>query len=240
MDDKSKVLALIPARSGSKGVPNKNIRNLAGKPLLAYACACGLGCPQVDRTVVSTDCPNIASVARSWGAEAPFLRPYGLASDVSPTIGTVFHALRWLAKNDRWNPDVVVLLQPTAPLRDSDDVAQALDLLRSSGADSVVSVCPIPSHFHPAWQFQIINDELQTYIGRPLADVPTRRQALAPTFVRNGAVYAFRRRALEATRSIYGRRCRPLVMPTARSVNIDTMADWHAAESYIQRLGAAA
>jgi CMP-N-acetylneuraminic acid synthetase len=189
----------------------------------------------VTRTVVSTDSWRYAELAKSYGAEAPFLRPAELARDESPTVETIRHALSWLTEHDQWLADVVVLLQPTTPLRTAADVDQALTLLASSGVDSVASVCPIPAHFHPQWQFVIERDHLLPYSGVPMKELPMRRQELSATYTRNGAVYAFRRAAFESTGSLYGHTCRALVMPTERSLNIDTMADWRAAESLLQR-----
>lgn len=234
MTTKPSVLALIPARGGSKGVPRKNIRKLAGKPLLHYSCECALGSQRVTRTIVSTDCEQIATAARLGGVEVPFLRPAELARDDSPTHNVIVHAVEWLGHHEGVVPEIVVLLQPTAPLRRSSDVDAALERLQASDADSVVSVCPVEAHFHPEWQFKVQGDSLQTYTGIPVGDIPPRRQLLEPTYVRNGAIYAFRTDAFLAKQSIYGDRCLAFVMPRERSVNIDTLSDWNSAETYLQ------
>jgi CMP-N-acetylneuraminic acid synthetase len=234
MSTQASVLALIPARAGSKGVPGKNTRALAGKPLLHYSCRCALESDQVTRTIVSTDCEQIAATARSGGAETPFLRPPELARDDSPTHDVIVHTLQWLECHEGAIPDVVVLLQPTAPLRHSSDVDAALERLLASDADSVVSVCPVEAHFHPEWQFTVQGDTLQTYSGIPVGNIPPRRQLLEPTYVRNGAIYAFRTDSFFAKKSIYGDRCLAFEMPRDRSVNIDTLSDWKSAEIYLQ------
>ena len=238
MQKQPSVLALIPARAGSKGIPGKNVRILAGKPLLHYSCECALGSRWVARTIVSTDCEQIAAVARLGGAETPFLRPAELARDDSPTLGVITHTLEWLDRQERWIPEVVVLLQPTAPLRRSSDVDAALDRLLASDADSVVSVSPVESHFHPRWQFTIQENLLQTYAGPAVAEIPPRRQLLDQTYVRNGAVYAFLTSSFLAGKSIYGNRCLAFEMPRERSVNIDSACDWNSAEIYLQTLEA--
>jgi CMP-N,N'-diacetyllegionaminic acid synthase len=236
MSTQASVLALIPARAGSKGVPGKNTRALAGKPLLHYSCRCALESDRVTRTIVSTDCEQIAATARLGGAEVPFLRPAELARDDSPSHEVIVHAVEWLGHHEGAIPEFVVLLQPTAPLRRSSDVDAALARLQASDADSVVSVCPVESHFHPEWQFKVQGDSLQTYSGIPVGNIPPRRQLLEPTYVRNGAIYAFRTDAFLAKQSIYGDRCLAFVMPRERSVNIDTLSDWNSAEIYLQTL----
>ncbi len=233
------ILALIPARGGSKGVPRKNIRPLAGKPLIHYACDSALGSRYVGRTLVSTDCPEIAAAARAGGAEAPFLRPQQFARDDSPTLDVVRHALSWLEEHGQALPEVIVLLQPTAPLRRAADVDAALERLLQSEADAIVSVRAVEPHYNPHWQFTVEEGQLRVFTGESLADLIPRRQALTRTYVRNGAVYAFRRRCLEETGSIYGRRCLAYEMPVERSLNIDTLDDWRAAEEYFRQMHAA-
>jgi CMP-N-acetylneuraminic acid synthetase len=226
------VLALIPARGGSKGVPRKNVRRLGGKPLIQYACECGTQSRYVTRTVVSTDCPEIAQAALAAGAEAPFLRPADLARDDSPTLDVVQHALAWLRVQQQWVPEVVVLLQPTAPLRRATHVDAALERFLPSDADSLVSVRALEAHYNPHWQFEIKEGRLHVFTGEPLNQLVPRRQSLSTTYTRNGAIYAFRRRCLEQTGSIYGDHCLAYEMPTELSINIDTMDDWRAAEAY--------
>jgi CMP-N-acetylneuraminic acid synthetase len=227
---RSRILGLIPARGGSKGIPRKNLRPLAGKPLIEYTCEAALASRRLARTIVSTDCPAIAKVARAVGCEVPFLRPSHLATDSATSVSVVRHALDWLAQHGQPRPDMVALLQPTAPLRAAWHIDQAVALLESSGSDSVVSVTSLPAHYHPEWQFVIRAGELRTYADVPLGQLVPRRQELAPTYTRNGAIYLFRTKAFTATGSLYGDRCRAYVMAAGVSVNIDTRADWRRAE----------
>jgi CMP-N,N'-diacetyllegionaminic acid synthase len=225
-----RILGLIPARGGSKGIPQKNLRPLAGKPLIEYTCAAALASRRLVRIIVSTDCPAIAKVACAAGCEVPFLRPNHLATDSATSASVVRHALDWLAQHGEPWPDLVALLQPTAPLRTAWHIDQAVALLESSGSDSVVSVTSLPAHYHPEWQFVIRAGELRSYADVPLGQLVPRRQELAPTYTRNGAIYLFRTQAFAATGSLYGDRCCPYVMPPEVSVNIDTHADWRRAE----------
>lgn len=226
------ILGLIPARGGSKGIPRKNIRPLAGRPLIRYTCDAAGESRRLSHTIVSTDDPAIADEAVAGGIEAPFLRPAELAGDATPSRDVIRHALGWWREHRTPQPGIVVLLQPTAPLRTADDVDAAIDLLLADPrADAAVSVTELPLHDHPAWQLVVGDDgALRLYDGGPLSGIVTRRQDLAPTYTRNGAVYAFRRSTFEATGGFYGERCLACVMPAERSVNLDTLDDWAAAE----------
>lgn len=223
------VLALIPARGGSKGVPRKNLRTLAGKSLLAYAIEAAQGSASITRTVVSTEDEEIAAAARDLGCEM-IRRPDALARDETPMKAVVEHALGVLQQGG-YKPDVTVLLQPTSPLRSAGHIEGALALLESRGAGSVVSVGPVPGHFHPAWQFALgEKGELRRYEGGELGALPARRQDLQPTFTRNGAIYAFRTAGFLSTGSFYVDPCLAYVMPAEVSVNIDQEQDLRWAE----------
>jgi CMP-N-acetylneuraminic acid synthetase len=228
------ILAVIPARAGSKGIPHKNVRLLAGKPLLEYSCACALNSQRITRTIVSTDCEQIARLARTLGVEVPFVRPRDLASDRSPMLPVVEHALTWLRTHEHYEPEIVVLLQPTAPLRQAADVDAALERLQSGGADGIVSVRAVETHFHPDWQFTVRNGRLQTYTGTPCSRIVTRRQLLDRTYIRNGAIYAVWTRSFFQHQSLYGEHCMAFEMPPERSVNIDTLSDLKAAEAFLR------
>ena len=225
------VLAIIPARGGSKGIPRKNLRPLNGRPLIEYACDAALQSRLISHTIVSTDCPEISEVARRAGVEVPFLRPSELASDSCPTMDVIRHALVWMDEYGKHGRDIIVLLQPTAPLRTANHVDEALATMIREDADAVVSVTRVPAHHHPDWQFRIHGTELTPWSGCRFADVPTRRQMLTSSYTRNGAIYAFRRDTVEMNGSIYGSYCVPYVMPRAVSVNIDTEEDWRLAEA---------
>jgi CMP-N-acetylneuraminic acid synthetase len=148
------VLAIVPARGGSKGVPGKNVRLLCGRTLLEYTAAAARDAAVIDRIVVSTDSEEVAAAGRAAGLEVPFLRPAALAQDDTPMLPVIRHAIDEVTRAG-WTPELVVLLQPTSPLRRPDHVARAVDLLRSSGADSVVAVVEVPKHLSPDYVMRI-------------------------------------------------------------------------------------
>ncbi len=229
----TEILAVIPARGGSKGVPGKNIRQLGGRPLLHYTCDAALGSRHIGRTIVSTDSREIAAIAAAAGVEVPFLRPSELALDATPTIDVLRHALQWFQTCQGWCPAIVVLLQPTTPLRTHVHIDQALDMLVHSSADSVVSVCAVPAHYHALWQLSVVDNELRLFQGGPLSQIVRRRQELSSTCIRNGAIYATRSEWL-LRGSLYGEHCLAYEMPTELSINIDSLDDWQKAEAAFQ------
>jgi CMP-N-acetylneuraminic acid synthetase len=224
-----KILAVIPARGGSKGVPRKNIRPLAGRPLIAYTIETALAArDRLHRVIVSTDDPEIAAVARAAGAEVPFLRPAELAADRSPTVPVLQHALRFVEERDGSRMDWVLLLQPTAPFRAVEDIHAALDLALAGGCDSVISVVQVFAT-HPILMKRIEDDRLVPFCIDEKEG--TRRQDYKPAaYMRNGAIYLTRRESLVDGSSIWGAAIRPYVMPEQRSVNIDSEMDFKMAE----------
>jgi CMP-N-acetylneuraminic acid synthetase len=219
------VLALIPARGGSKGVPGKNVRELGGRPLIGWTIAAALEA-DVGPVVVSTDDDAIAAVALDQGAEVPFRRPADLAADDTPTLPVVAHALDELAAAGR-SFDVVCLLQATSPFRPPGLIGRCVELLVASGADSVVTVRPTPSELHPDWAYGLdAAGGLHLHNGQrePIA----RRQDLPPVFHRDGTVYVSRAEVVRAG-SLYGSDVRGVVA-TGPTVNIDTPADFARAE----------
>ncbi len=221
------VLALIPARSGSKGVPDKNTKLLAGRTLLEYVASAAAASGAVDRVVLSTDSDRIAAEGRRAGLDVPFIRPAELARDDTPMLPVIEHALVAL-EQDGWVADIVVLLQPTSPLRRPEHIRDAVQQLRDSGADSVVSVVELPRHFSPDYVMRIHGGRLEPFLAGG-KDV-TRRQDARAAFARDGTVYAFWSRTVRDTHSIYGRDCRPLILSAADSITIDTQSDWAEAE----------
>ncbi len=221
------VLALVPARGGSKGIPDKNIRPLAGRTLLEYAAEAASASAVVDRVVLSTDSERVAEAGRRAGLEVPFIRPSELAQDDTPMLPVIDHAVEFLAQRG-WDAEMVVLLQPTSPLRTAAHIRTAVQELRDSGADSVVTVVELPRHVSPDYVMRIDDGRLVPFL--PDGERITRRQDARPAFVRDGTVYAFWTRTLRETRSIYGQNCRPLVLPARESITIDTQNDWHDAE----------
>lgn len=230
------VLALIPARGGSKGVPRKNVRRLAGRPLIAYTFDAARRARRVTRVVLTTDSPEIAALGRAAGIDVPFLRPARFARDTSPASDYIRHALAWLKARDGYRPHAVVLLQPTSPFRRAADIDACVDLLARSGADAVVTVSRAPQKFHPSWQLVLGRDgSLSPATGGRIRPLP-RRQDLPGTWLRNGLVYAFRTKTFERTGTIYGARVLALPTPEARSVNIDDADDWQKAATLAGKL----
>jgi len=225
------VLAIVPARGGSKGVPGKNVRLLGGRTLLEYTAAAARDSAVIDRIVLSTDSEEVAAAGRAAGLEVPFLRPAALAQDDTPMLPVIRHAIDEVTRAG-WTPELVVLLQPTSPLRRPDHVARAVDLLRSSGADSVVTVVEVPKHLSPDYVMRIDAGVLRPFL--PEGERVTRRQDVRPAYSRDGTVYAFRRDTLDRCGSIYGDDCRPLVIDARESLSIDTPEDWAAAEKILE------
>lgn len=226
------VLALIPARGGSKGVPRKCIKPLAGKPLIAYTIRAALASRVITRIVVSTDDKEIRVVAESFGAEVPFLRPAELAQDATPTLPVLKHAVSTLALVENYRPDIIVLLQPTSPLRQARHIDEAVQTLLDTGADSVVSLCTTKAH--PYWLKQIIDDRVSDFY--PWDRQVMRRQDLPPVYQLNGAIYVTRYRVLMEEDRILGRDTRPYLMDQYASIDIDTPVDFILAEALLKEM----
>jgi len=220
-------VALIPARGGSKGIPHKNIAEAGGKPLIAWTIECALEAGGIERVIVSTDDEQIARVARDWGATTPFLRPAELARDDTPGIDPVIHAVEWLATNENYLPEWVLLLQPTSPLRNCHDIQDAFALARDRHADCIVSITE--ARDHPFWTKKVNGaGRLSEFLT--LDQSYARRQDLPPAYAVNGAIYLIRRDSLLATRSFLGDQTYGYVMPPERSLDIDTSWDLHLAD----------
>ncbi len=221
------VLGIVPARSGSKGIPNKNVRLLAGVPLLSRAIRSGLDSGVINRVLLTTDSCEFADLGIKAGAEVPFLRPSELARDDTPMLPVIQHAVRHIVA-DGWSPEIVVLLQPTAPFRLPQDIAKAVGLLRDNPqADSVVSVEAVPDHFSPYFVMKVLDNRLLPFMPDGLKI--TRRQDAPKAYTRNGQFYVMRTQTLLEKNSIYGDNCLPFVT-SHEAVNLDTMDDWVAAE----------
>ncbi len=229
------ILALIPARGGSKAVPQKNIRPLGGKPLIQYTIETALSVREhFHRLIVSTDSEAIAKVAGDCGAEVPFRRPAELARDTTPTLPVIQHAVRFVESQENDFLAGVLLLQPTTPLRSTEDIKTSLDMFREGGYDSVISVVQV-SAGHPIQMKKIENDCLVPYCIEEKEG--TRRQDLEPpAYLRNGAIYISRRDVLMDKNSIWGERIRPYIMPSERSVNIDSELDLKLADVLLGEL----
>lgn len=224
-----KVLAVVAARGGSKGVPRKNLREIAGKPLIAWSvlAACASRC--VDRTVVSSDDDEIISAAQRYGADAPFKRPPELARDDTPGVEPVLHAVQMLE-----GYGIVVLLQPTSPLRTTADIDACIEQLAASDADACVSVCEAECHPYLVYE-RLADGALRSFVAdRSVGN--TRRQDFPPAFRLNGAVYAARTARLLRSRSFVTPATLGYLMPAARSLDIDTVEDLALADAALKRL----
>ena len=227
------ILGIIPARGGSKGVLRKNIRPLAGKPLLHYTVEAANLSRTLDRVVVSTEDEEIAALAEDWGCEV-LNRPVELSQDETPMLPVIQHALEVLVRVENYRPEITVILQPTAPLRRAEHIDDCLHLIMSTGAASAVSVSLVPAHYHPDWQFIIHPEgELGTFSGQALDQILTRRQDLERTFTRNGAMYAIRTTEFQNSGSLYPEPCVAYVMDSEDSINIDSEEDFWLAEQYL-------
>lgn len=227
------VLGIVPARSGSKGVPGKNIRPLHGRPLLEYTALAARASGVIDRVVLTTDAPEIADVGRQVGLEVLQLRPAALSADDTPMLPVLQHVVATLAQ-EGWSPRIVVLLQPTSPLRRPEHIARAVTMLEESDATSVVSVVELPRHMSPDYVMRIQDGVLKPFLADGLRI--TRRQDARPAYVREGTVYAFRPETVERFGDIYGDDCRPLLIPAAESLSIDSPEDWSEAERRLARV----
>lgn len=228
-----KVLGVITARGGSKGVPGKNLKPLAGKPLLAYTIEAAAASRALDRVILSTDAEAIADAARALGCEVPFMRPPELAQDDTPHLPVILHAIRWLDEHTGYRPDAVMILQPTSPLRDAGDIRASVGLLEQSGADSVLSVSEIPAHAHPMRALRVDDTGAAVLFvtGEGVRHRINRRQDLPAAWVMNGAIYICRTHVLLADPpSLYGDRVVVHRMPALRGLSIDDAHDWVEAE----------
>ena len=231
----TEILALIPARGGSKSIPRKNIRLFAGHPLIAYSIAAGLAAELVTRVVVSTDDDEIAQVSRQYGADLPFIRPAELARDETPDLPVFQHALQWLADNEGYKPEIVVQLRPTSPLRRVWHIDQAIcRLLEQPQADAVRTVCV---HFqNPFKMWQIGTDGFMHPLMHTeyLEPYNMPRQALPEVFWQTGYVDAAWTDTILSRRSMTGERILPLVIDPGEWIDIDSPDDWRHAESLLE------
>jgi CMP-N-acetylneuraminic acid synthetase len=232
-----RVLGIITARGGSKGIPGKNLKLLGGRPLLDYTIDAANDTP-LDRLILSTEDQKIADAARALGCEVPFMRPAELARDETPHLPVIQHAAKWLLEHQNYKADIVLTLQPTSPLRSAADIAAALRMLELSDADSVVSVNEVSAHAHPMRMLRVddTGHAVLFATGQPVRKRINRRQDLPKAWVMNGAIYACRTDVLFAAEpSLYGDRVVAYPMPIERSISIDTLEDWAEAERALER-----
>ncbi len=224
------MLAVIPARSGSKGLPGKNTRSFAGLPLIAHSILFARMCPEVQRCIVTTDDPGIADTARSYGAEIPFIRPPELAQDDTPLFPVIRHALLTLEQRDGHRYDFVLLLDPTSPAREPRDVSSALEKLKENPeADGIVSVSQ--PDFNPIWHCVVDRNGWMSDL-MPEGLKFERRQDVPAVYRINGAIYIWRADFVRTTEGSWRRSGKYLMyeIPEARAMSIDTLDEFRRAE----------
>jgi CMP-N,N'-diacetyllegionaminic acid synthase len=227
-----RILAVVPARGGSKGVPLKNLRPLLGIPLIAHVGRVLDAVPEVDRAVVSTDHPDIAAEAEHVGIAAPFLRPTELSGDLVSDHAVLRHALLTVEELDRTRYDVVAMLQPTSPLRTAHHVSAVLRKLVDECWDAVWTVSPTDLKYHPLKQVVVAPDGAMDYFD-PRGAVIIARQQLTPVYHRNGAAYAFTRECLLEQGTIKGARSAAVVLDDPM-ISIDTVDDFAIVEGHLR------
>ena len=224
------IIAIIPARGGSKGIPRKNIQKLGGKPLISYTIEEALKSKFLDHVFVSTEDPEIAKVSREYGAQV-IDRPPSLANDTSKTVDVILHAIESLVQ-EGIHPQIIVLLQPTSPLRNVDDIDTAIELFLNNECDSVISVCE-PDH-SPFWCFTFKGKYLQPLLNQEHKS--TRRQDLPKVVMPNGAIYISSPESIARFGGFYGDHVLPHCMPPERSIDIDTALDFTLAEILVNKM----
>jgi len=253
----SKILGIITARGGSKGIPGKNIKPLLGKPLIAYTIeaahhsgvfssglarageAEGSASGGDSRLILSTDDEKISAVAKEYGCEVPFMRPKELAEDNTKHLPVIRHAVKWLADNENYHADYVMVLQPTSPLRQAFHIKEAVDLILKTRADSVLSVAGIPENFSPHKAMKIDDGGfLKTLSGDSLEKRISRRQDLPKTYWSVGSIYLFRTDLILDPEKLnfYGDKTVPYIIDDKYSVDINEPADWEKAEGALKLL----
>lgn len=240
------VLALIPARGGSKSIPHKNIYPLLGKPLIAYTIEAVLGSKLISRVIVSTDDEKIARIAKKYGAEVPFMRPRKHAGDRTPDLPVFKHAIQWLAENENYHPDVVVHLWPTSPLRYAEHIDQAVKLLADHPkADAVRSVSMPSVTPFKMWIVDGKNKPMRPLLENVFAETYRRfpepyampRQALPAVFAQDGYIQVFWRRTLEKHGSMFGKKVLPFFVPAGHYTEFDGLKDLKHAEYMLKLHG---
>lgn len=223
-----KILAIIPARGGSKGVLRKNIKLLNGKPLIFYSINVAKQSKFINKFIVSSDDDEIINISKSYNVEVPFKRPDVLAKDGSGSLEVVQHALAFYKSKNQFF-DAVLLLQPTSPFRKSKFIDKAIEKFIKSDADALVSVLPVPHQFNPHWVFEIKDNSPYLNIVTGEQNIIKRRQDLPDTYYRDGSIYITKTEVIN-NGSLYGKKLTYLINDSSYHLNIDTDDDWKNAE----------
>lgn len=231
MIGKAKVIAVIPARGGSKGLPGKNIVDLCGRPVIVYTIEAALRSSYVDKVLVSTDDDRIAAIAKKYGAEVPFIRPKYLALDTAHTPPVIEHAVHFVERRG-WKADYVVTLQPTSPLRTAHQIDEAITLLHRSHLDSVMSVKE--TGFPPFWTVCVTKGRAVPLVNNGVDYFRKERQQLPKTYQPNGALYVTKRSVLLKKKVVIARNCGVVIMDERTSMDIDVREDLEQIRSAIR------
>ena len=227
-----RILGIIPARGGSKGVPGKNIKLLNGKPLLQYTAEIASQSPYLTELILSSEDEAIITAGKEMKIHVPFIRPLALAQDNTPTIDVIIHALQWF-ENQGILFDAVCLLQTTSPFRTVGFLNKAVEKFMESDCDALVSVQKVPDEYNPHWTFEV-NQEGNLKIATGEDQIISRRQELPDTYHRDGSIYITKTEVLLKEHSLYGKRIAFIESSPEDYVNIDTMQDWEKAEQMIK------
>jgi len=234
-----KILGIITARGGSKGVLGKNIKPLLGKPLISYTIEAARKSEALDRLILSTDDKKIIEVVKKYDCEIPFVRPAHLASDTASSPAVVKHAVQWLKDNENYCPDYVMLLQPTSPLRQPFHIQESTDLILKTGADMVLSVAEITENFSP-YKAMILNEKgtLRLFNGKHVRERISRRQDMPQTYWSVGSIYLFKTELLFNSQepNFFGDNIVPYYIDKKYVVDINVPEDWEEAEKAMKKL----
>lgn len=227
------MIAIIPARGGSKGLPGKNIRELNGKPLIAYTVEAAVKAQQIERVIVSTDDGEIAEVARAYGAEIPFLRPGNLATDTSQAVDVYLHAVEYLMRESNEKIEKFMVLLPTAPMRTEVHIDKALELFQKEGAETLISMKEAETPI--TWYYEKLNSDRVRNAGFGDCNAVDNRQVNKTFYVPNGAIYILDYELLKEKRTYYSDNTLAYIMSAQDSVDIDTLLDFDFAQYLMQR-----
>lgn len=228
-----RILAVIPARGGSKGIPRKNIKLLKGKPLIQYSIEAAKQSQLLTTCIVSTEDEEIAKVSKKLGIRVPFMRPRTLSQDDTPTLPVIKHALEYF-KGQGESFDVVCILQTTTPFREKNLIDKAIKKLIETDADALISVRTVPHEYNPHWVFEPNSNGFLDIATGEKTIIP-RRQDLPPAYIRDGAIYLTKVRCIMLENSLYGSRLTHLLHDSKKHVNLDRIEDWHRAEEILNQ-----
>jgi len=231
---KKKIIGIIPARGGSKGIPKKNIINIFGKPLIYYSIKEAKKSKLITDLIVSTDSEEIAKISRKLGADVPFLRPKKLATDKMQTLPVIRHSIKFMEELKKIKYDYMVLLQPTCPLRNSKDIDSALKKLIRSNFNSITSIVDVGAN-HPYRMKFIKNNRLYNFVDQGFENMKPR-QELKKVYIRNGSIYASNRETVMRNNCLISKKNMPYIMPHERSINIDSLDDLIIAKHYLKKI----